>query len=125
MKYLLSALLVALMVGCSSIPERLILSQPLKVEQERLQEYWVQKNERFSFKTPSNISPSAIKPGAVTIEYLIDSNGNIFEAKVVASSPPGLWDKTALKAVKKIEYAPAESNEARTPVYVNTVFNFG
>jgi TonB family protein len=125
MKYLLLALVVVLMFGCYSTPEALMLSKPLKVEQERLQEYWIQKNERFSFKTPSNISPSTIKPGEVTIEYLIDSNGNIFDAKIVESSPPGLWDKTALKALKNLEYEPAKSNNTRTPVYIKTIFNFG
>ena len=62
--------------------------------------------------------------GYVQINYLIDSNGEIFNPTIVDSSPKGEWDLIALKALSKVEYVPSEFNSSNIPVYVTSEFKF-
>nr|WP_136252408.1 energy transducer TonB [Ningiella ruwaisensis] len=133
MKRLFVFLFVLVLVACSSTPttpntpttpKKQLLGQPISIGNADLNQYWVQQNQTFSFKTPSNISPYNIQPGFVVVEYLIDSNGHTFDAQVVESQPEGMWDEAGLEAVTNLRYKPSKSNNSRTPVIVQSTFYF-
>ncbi|NMT18516.1 energy transducer TonB, partial [Vibrio parahaemolyticus] len=88
-----------------------------QVEQNDLEDYWIQSSEEFSFSLKSNMKLPKTG-GYVQINYLIDSNGEIFNPTIVDSSPKGEWDLIALKALSKVEYVPSEFNSSNIPVYV-------
>lgn len=56
---------------------------------------------------------------------MIDSNGKLFNPEIIESVPEGVWDDQGLKALKRMEYKPSESNIDKNPVYVTTEFHFG
>ncbi|PQJ49092.1 energy transducer TonB [Vibrio jasicida] len=109
--------------GCASKQEVYLTQSPIQVEQNDLEDYWIQSSEEFSFSLKSNMKfPKA--GGYVQINYLIDSNGEIFNPTIVDSSPKGEWDLIALKALSKVEYVPSEFNSSNIPVYVTSEFKF-
>ncbi|TNZ66373.1 energy transducer TonB [Vibrio parahaemolyticus] len=112
-----------ILCGCASKQEVYLTQSPIKVEQHDLGDYWVQSSEGFRFSLKSNIKVPKTG-GYVLINYLIDSNGEIFNPTIVESSPKGEWDLIALKALSKVEYVPSESNSLNIPVYVTTEIKF-
>lgn len=121
MKKYIFAIFVIVIAGCSATPN--LISQPIEVSVENLDQYWEMKHESFSFNSPINVQHRPI--GHVKIRYLIDSNGKVFEPEIVDSVPVGVWDDQGMRAVKKMEYLPSGSNLSRDPVYVTTEFHFG
>ncbi len=109
--------------GCASKQEVYLTQSPIKVERQDLEDYWVQTSEDFRFSLKPHIDVPKID-GYVQINYLIDSNGEIFNPTIVESSPEGEWDLIALKALSKLEYVPAESNTLKIPVYVTSEISF-
>ncbi|MGH8138414.1 MAG: TonB family protein [Steroidobacteraceae bacterium] len=45
--------------------------------------------------------------GAVIVEYTVDVNGNPRDPRVVEATPPGVFDRAAISAIKRWRYAPA------------------
>lgn len=122
---ILSILLISLLAlgGCASKQEVYLTQSPINVEQHDLDDYWVQSSEKSRFSVKPNIKlPKA--GSVVKINYLIDSNGEIFNPTIVESSPEGEWSFIALKALSKVEYVPSESNSLNIPVYVTSEFKF-
>ncbi|HCE5206450.1 MULTISPECIES: energy transducer TonB [Vibrio] len=109
--------------GCASKQEVYLTQSPIQVEQNDLEDYWIQSSEEFSFSLKSNMKLPKTG-GYVQINYLIDSNGEIFNPTIVDSSPKGEWDLIALKALSKVEYVPSEFNSSNIPVYVTSEFKF-
>ncbi|QBQ53618.1 energy transducer TonB [Nitrosococcus wardiae] len=44
--------------------------------------------------------------GSVTVEFIIRKDGSVRAPKVVASHPPGVFDRAALEAIKKWKFKP-------------------
>ena len=59
------------------------------------------------------------KDGYVLIEFDIDTDGSVIDPYVVESSPAGVFDRAAIKAVRKFLYEPPTYNG--TSVKVNNV----
>ncbi|TWX67752.1 energy transducer TonB [Colwellia demingiae] len=119
MKNLVIALFFStILIGCQSIPEQYLTQPAIKIEEPELSKYWVAKDGGISFKSPSGKLPS--ENGTVFINYLIDSNGEIFNLKVVKSTPSDAWNKIALKVLKQTVYINAETNLIKAPVIVTT-----
>ena len=57
--------------------------------------------------------------GTVRVEFDVDKDGSVLDPFVVEGNPPGLLDRSAIKAVRKILYEPPTYNG--TPVKVNNV----
>jgi periplasmic protein TonB len=62
--------------------------------------------------------------GSVTIEYIVDTNGDPRDVRVVEASPPGVFDHAAITAVKKWHYEPVVANGASVEVPVRTAIRF-
>ena len=57
--------------------------------------------------------------GTVRLEFDIAADGSVLDPFVVEGNPPGVFDRSAIKAVRKILYEPPTHNG--TPVKVNNV----
>tara|TARA_Y100000052_G_C2943047_1_gene81968 strand:- start:743 stop:1135 length:393 start_codon:yes stop_codon:yes gene_type:complete len=99
-------------------------SEPIEVTNDELVQYWTMKFNSFSFNSEPKGKVASMPKGYVKIRYLIDSDGNTFNASVVESKPVGVWDEQGLLAIKQMQFAPTTDNDARVPVYVTTVFKF-
>jgi hypothetical protein len=117
MKHIILATLIALMLGCSSTPELYLLDEPIEVTNQTVNDHWIQKNEKFSFRIPINRTPKKNESGYVIVRYLIDSNGNTFNPEIIESVPEGLWDFAGVKAITKQDFVPSKTNTSNTPVY--------
>ncbi len=62
--------------------------------------------------------------GTVTIEYIVDTNGDPRDVRVVEATPPGVFDHAALTAVKRWHYEPVVANGAPVEVPVRTAIRF-
>jgi TonB family protein len=120
--FALTLLLGFILVGCKSTPEKFLSEPAVNIEQAELSKYWLNRDNEFSFKVSTRKTPT--KNGTVFLNYLIDSNGEIFNAKVVNSAPDNSWNKFALKALENTKYVNAESNLSKTPVLVTTKIDF-
>jgi TonB family protein len=60
--------------------------------------------------------------GVVIIEATIDTDGRVYDAKVLRSIP--LLDEPALDAVRQWEFTPTEVNGVRVPVIMTVTVNF-
>ena len=57
--------------------------------------------------------------GTVRVEFDVDTDGSVLDPFVVESNPPGVFDRSAIKAVRKFLYEPPTYNG--TSVKVNNV----
>jgi TonB family protein len=62
--------------------------------------------------------------GAVTVEYTVDSNGDTRDVRVIEATPPGVFDKAAVTAVKRWHYDPVIANGGPVEVPVRTSIRF-
>jgi protein TonB len=62
--------------------------------------------------------------GSVTIEYIVDTNGDPRDVRVVEATPPGVFDHAAISAVKRWHYEPVVANGAPVEVPVRTAIRF-
>jgi TonB family protein len=62
--------------------------------------------------------------GSVTVEYTVDTNGEPRDVRVVEATPPGVFDKAAIAAVKRWKYDPVVANGTPVEVPVRTSIRF-
>jgi len=62
--------------------------------------------------------------GAVTVEYTVDSSGDPRDVRVIEATPPGVFDKAAIAAVKRWHYDPVMANGSPVEVPVRTSIRF-
>jgi TonB family protein len=62
--------------------------------------------------------------GAVTVEYTVDANGDPRDVRVIEATPPGVFDKAAVTAVKRWHYDPVIANGGPIEVPVRTSIRF-
>jgi TonB family protein len=62
--------------------------------------------------------------GSVTVEYTVDTNGDPRDVRVIEATPPGVFDRAAVTAVKRWHYDPVTANGAPVEVPVRTSIRF-
>ena len=62
--------------------------------------------------------------GSVVLEYTVDTDGGTRDIHVVEATPPGVFDQSALNAVKHWHYAPPRLDGAAVEVPVRTRMRF-
>jgi periplasmic protein TonB len=62
--------------------------------------------------------------GSVTVEYIVDTSGDTRDVRVVEANPPGVFDHSALAAVKHWHYEPVVVNGTPVEVPVRTAIRF-
>lgn len=117
---------ILVLASCATPPEPEFTTDIHVVSSDQLPQYWVPKKDKIKFATKPGELPS-VSCGFVVLEFLIDSNGNVFSPVIKEAEPEGAWDWGALKSLSLMEFLPAESNPNRTPVKVTrrTVFKIG
>lgn len=62
--------------------------------------------------------------GVVTLEFTVGTKGETGDIRVTDSSPPGVFDKSAMTAVKRWRYDPVKVNGAPVEIPVRTTIRF-
>jgi protein TonB len=62
--------------------------------------------------------------GWVDVEYIVMPDGSVAQARVVASSPRGMFEKAALRAINKWRFKPRVVNGQPVPRAVSQRINF-
>lgn len=112
-----------ILVSCATPPEPMFTTDIHIVSSDQLSQYWVPKKDRIRFSPKPGELPS-VSCGYVVLEFLIDSNGNVFSPVIKEAEPEGAWDWEALKSLSLMEFLPAESNPNKTPVKVTRRTDF-
>ncbi|MDX1625498.1 MAG: TonB family protein, partial [Wenzhouxiangellaceae bacterium] len=89
-----------------------------------LDEFWELKRKSFDI---SGVQPGVfddIDCGHVVLQFVVDSNGEIWDVEVVEAVPDDRFVRPALRALAKREFVPAESNPGRVPVRVRQATTF-
>ncbi|MBO1255390.1 energy transducer TonB [Alteromonas sp. 5E99-2] len=112
-----------LILGCTSTQKIVLNQNPIEVSKDTIDEYWVLKNDKFSFPLSSKQISKNLEDGYVTLQYVIDSNGNTFNPEIIKSVPEAAWGLASVKAVSKQKFIPAKSNIQKVPEnYTQTIF---
>ena len=112
-----------ILVSCATPPEPMFTTDIHIVSSDQLSQYWVPKKDRIRFSPKPGELPS-VSCGYVVLEFLIDSNGNVFSPVIKEAEPEGAWDWEALKSLSLMKFLPAESNPNKTPVKVTRRTDF-
>jgi protein TonB len=72
---------------------------------------------------PTNALAKRIS-GSVTVEYIVGTNGEPRDVRVIEATPPGVFDRAATTAVKHWHYEPLVVNGAPVEVPVRTTIRF-
>lgn len=124
-KILILVVLVSALVSCASTPELFLSEDPIEINNvDTLEQFWVLENKSYRFNIQPSRLPEKGVNGYVKIKFLIDSNGNIFDPKIIESVPEGAFDYSALKALSKQKYRKSASNANGRPVYVTQEIKF-
>ena len=124
-KLLLVSLMTSVFLAACATTSGMVLNDDVVVvDGKQAKNYWVAKEDGVSFKGPGPVG-GFTEPGEVTLQYIIDSRGEVFNVEVIDSQPEGKFDRMAIKALSLVEFMPAEDNPERTPVQVTqtTTFN--
>jgi protein TonB len=62
--------------------------------------------------------------GSVTVEYTVDATGDTRDVRVIEATPPGVFDHSAISAVKRWHYDPVVVNGTPVEVPVRTAIRF-
>lgn len=128
MKKLSILLLAAAFAGCastesvthpSSAPASIAV--PIKID-DALEDFWVVKR-----KVAPDYPTGSVKrhqQGCVTLGYFIEPDGSTSRHWVISSSPKYLFERSALKAGRKLAYTPGILNEKRQPVMTTNHFSY-
>lgn len=92
------------------------------VPSNQLGEYWhVRKSAKPKYpRGPDN----KIKEACVVVAFIIESNGRTSAERAIAAYPSERFAESALNAIRKFRFEPAEANQKRKPVYTTTLFTF-
>ncbi|MEM6640662.1 MAG: TonB family protein [Pseudomonadota bacterium] len=109
-------LLTAALSGCAS--NEYFNGPILDIEGDVLGRYWVESHGVIAFEAPP-AQKDDCGDGFVTVLFVIDSGGNVSEADVIDSAPPGCYEEVALLLVQTWKYVPTGFNSRKTPVRVS------
>jgi protein TonB len=62
--------------------------------------------------------------GSVVVQYVVDKKGYTRDVKVTQSTPPGVFDRAAIDAIRQWRYRPAHYNGQPVEVPVRTLIRF-
>ena len=62
--------------------------------------------------------------GSVTVEYTVDVNGDTRDVRVIEANPPGVFEHSAITAIKRWHYDPVIANGQAVEVPIRTSIRF-
>lgn len=64
------------------------------------------------------------KEGLVQLQFQIDVNGHVHNPQIVKSSPKGLFDASAMNAIKKWRFKPIKDSDPNALIDATITFNY-
>jgi TonB family protein len=122
----LGLLLSTVLLSSASFQSVAIGEEPIEVTREERAAYWQPVNprtRRFAGAIPIE-EYQKLPSGYVDVEFIIDSDGVVQDIRILASSPPGVWDDHARIDIAGFRYEPTPANSARRPVKVSQRFTY-
>ena len=112
-----------LLSACSTTSQN-TLSEPIDLigDKKAVLGYW-QVDERGAPEYPQQAKTQRIS-GCVEFALIIDSNGKAINPKIIKAFPEGVFNKQAMKAIKKWKWAPTGTNPDRQPVLTTIQHDF-
>ncbi|MEL0168310.1 MAG: energy transducer TonB [Pseudomonadaceae bacterium] len=62
--------------------------------------------------------------GSVTLRFTVNAEGRVEDIEVIASEPPGVFDRAARRAISRSRFVPRQENGAPVAREATKVFNF-
>lgn len=112
---------LGLLAACT--PSPLMTAAPVEVGAGELHKFWVPAQRESEIPVPAKAQEEQV-PGAVVVDYVIDSEGRVVRPTVVSAEPPGVYNKAALDFVRRQRFEPAPQNGRRLPVHTRTEITF-
>lgn len=72
---------------------------------------------------PARAAAAGIE-GSVTLRFTVNAEGRVEDIEVVASEPPGVFDRAARRAISRSRFVPRQENGAPVAREATKVFNF-
>lgn len=72
---------------------------------------------------PTRAAAAGIE-GTVTLRFTVDAEGRVEDIEVIASEPPGVFDRAARRAISRSRFVPRQENGAPVAREATKVFNF-
>lgn len=104
--------LLFLTLGGCAASGPVLNGQPIDIEADQLQDYWVPLQAGVFVRAPKVAAPC----GVVDFSMLVDSEGVVHDFTVIDSEPGGAFDRAARQQAEARRYEPSSTNTQRTPV---------
>ncbi|MBU0484678.1 MAG: TonB family protein [Proteobacteria bacterium] len=88
-----------------------------EVDQPPAPLFQLQPNYPYSAKR-SNVT------GKVSVMFLVDQTGNVFEVKILTAEPKGIFEESVKSALAKWKFVPGKLEGRSVPTWVATTFRF-
>ena len=62
--------------------------------------------------------------GSVTVRFLVDESGRVDEPTVLKADPPGVFESSVLKAVRRWRFSPGQRHGKPVPTWVELPVRF-
>ena len=121
MRYIILCLLL---VGCSSTENQKadLVPEPNIVLNGDDTSYW-EPTVKVAPVYPALMAQRG-QMGCVNVSYVITSEGNIANPRVIKAYPESGFEKASIKAVMKFQYIPSVNNIDRVPIRTNNLFTY-
>lgn len=133
MKHLLFALLAGtLLVLAGAGPALADDASVLEVDADAREAYWTPATA--TIRERMRHPPRRLRSGRVEmrtmateveVEYVIDAEGQVRDARVLGAEPEGADTRWALQAAQAYTYEPTPANADRTPIRTTTTLTLG
>lgn len=113
-------------ISCSSTNTAPQLTSEPIILPSKLSTYWTSENDIQPLKYMSRSQREALSGSTVVIkaEYLIDSNGNVHEVKILESNVDTSFSSLVAKSLQNRAFSPSPANTNRQPVITQSMLTF-
>lgn len=127
-------IVLALLVSCASeptleetstpvSPARVLPAQPVvSLSLEQLADYWLIGDSLSASDKPRY--KKTIDYGCVRVGFGIDSEGRMFDVRVLKSNPQARYSDQAIKRINELEPEATEMNSVKQPVRSEIILTF-
>lgn len=92
------------------------------VTSDQLEQYWISAKKVAPIYPNTALQRSV--QGCAAVSYVIEADGSTSSHNPIASSPSGIFNKSAIKAASQFRYEPSEENTERTAVFTTNTFTY-
>ncbi|MEA5444421.1 TonB family protein [Gammaproteobacteria bacterium AB-CW1] len=112
--------LIALMSACASSPETFIPEEKKALPKVEDPNSYFAEITRVAPEWPRSALTKGIS-GSVTMGLVIDADGQVTHIEVMESTPEGIFDRAAIRAVQQWRYQPDDATNAQSVRVAQTI----